>query len=150
MKLFTTLSLKFEKTNWANNPEFGLIDSLLEMHPELLSVVSGDIIQKEVSSGFGRGDVPSVEQIMRAAIFKEMKGYDYRELEDAQVDSRICAAFLQLDTRSPFSFQLFQKYISRIKASSLQKLLMEINKIAIANGLEDVQKLPQDTTTTRI
>jgi len=120
---------------------------LLEIHPELLSIVSGDISGKEVSSGFGRGDVPSVEQIMRAAIFKEMKGYDYRELEDAQVDSRICAAFLQLDTRSPFSFQLFQKYISRIKASSLQKLLMEINKIAIANGLEDVQKLRQDTTT---
>jgi len=57
----------------------------LEIHPELLSIVSGDIIKKEVYSGFGRGDLPSVEQIIWAAIFKQMKGYDYRELEDAQV-----------------------------------------------------------------
>src|SRR5215218_5077248 len=147
MKLFKTLTLKFEKPDWALNPEFGLIDTLLEQHPELLLLVKDDIMVQEKTSNFGRGDVPTVEHILRAAVYKEMKGLDYRGLAYAQSDSRICAIFLKLDRRKPFSFQLFQKYIARIKATSLQKLLVEINKLAIAEGYEDVSKLRQDTST---
>ncbi|MEX2007864.1 MAG: ISNCY family transposase [Candidatus Levyibacteriota bacterium] len=147
MKLFSALTLKFEKSDWSRNPEFGLIDTLLEQHPELLLIVKEDIMGKEKESTFGRGDVPTAEQIMRAAIYKEMKGLDYRELEYAQSDSRICATFIKLDMRPPFSFQMFQKYISRIKVLTLQKILIEINKIAIAEGYEDVSKLRQDTST---
>jgi IS5 family transposase len=147
MKLFSALALKFEKSDWALNPEFGLIDTLLEQHPELLLIVKEDIMGKEKASSFGRGDVPSAEQIMRAAIYKEMKGLDYRGLEYAQSDSRICAVFIKLDMRKPFSFQMFQKYVSRIQASTLQKLLVEINKIAIVEGYEDLSKIRQDTST---
>ncbi len=145
MKLFSALTLKFEKSDWALNPEFGLIDTLLEQHGELLLLVKDDIMGHEKESNFGRGDVPTAEQIMRAAIYKEMKGLDYRGLEYAQSDSRICSTFIKLDMRAPFSFQMFQKYIARIQATTLQKLLMEINKIAIAEGYEDVAKLRQDT-----
>jgi IS5 family transposase len=147
MKLFNALTLKFEKSDWVLNPEFGLIDTLLEQHAELLLIVKDDIKGNEKESNFGRGDVPTVEQIMRAALYKEMKGLDYRGLEYAQSDSRICLTFIKLDMRKPFSFQMFQKYIGRIKAITLQKLLVEINKIAIAEGYEDVSKLRQDTST---
>ena len=51
---------------------------------------------------------------MRAAIYKELKGLDYRELEYHQEDSRICAMFLKIDQLRPYSFQMYQKYISRI------------------------------------
>lgn len=146
MKLYNVLCLKFEKSDWSSNPEFGLIDTLLETYPQLYRMVSTDIIGPEKASPFGRGDTPSVEQIIRAAIFKEMKGLDYRELEYAQTDSRICATFIKLDLRQPFSFQMFQKYISRIRVESLQKLLIEINKIAIAEGYEDLSKMTQDST----
>jgi transposase, IS5 family len=146
MKLFSELTLKFEKTDWALNPEFGLIDTLLEQHPELLLIVRADIMGKEKASNFGRGDVPTVEQIMRAAIYKEMRGLDYRGLEYAQSDSRICSTFIKLEMRKPFSFQMFQKYVSRIQVSTLQKLLVEINKIAIVEGYEDLSKIRQDTS----
>lgn len=146
MKLFNELTLKFEKSNWAANPEFGLIDTILESNPQLINLLKSDIIGKEKENNFGRKDTPSVEQIVRAAIFKEMKGMDYRELEFAQVDSRICATFIKLDMREPFSFQMFQKYISRIKATTLQHVLVEINKIAIQEGFEDISKIRQDTT----
>jgi IS5 family transposase len=146
MKLFNELVLKFEKPNWAASPEFGLIDTILESNPHLIKLLKNDIIGKEKENNFGRKDTPSVEQIGRAAIYKEMKGLDYRELEFAQVDSRICATFIKLDMREPFSFQMFQKYISRIKASTLQKALVEINKIAIKEGFEDILKIRQDTT----
>jgi IS5 family transposase len=146
MRFFNALTFKFERKIWSSNPEFGLIDTMLEEHPELIMLLKDDIVGKENHSNFGRKDTPTVEQIVRAAIFKEMKGLEYRELEYAQVDSYICAEFIKLDLRKPFSFQMFQKYISRIKVSTLQKLMVEINKIAITEGFEDLQKLRQDST----
>lgn len=146
MKLFSDLTLKFEQANWAKNPEFGLMDTILEQHPDLLSIVKQDIVGLNKNNGFGRGDVPSVEQIMRAAIYKEIKGLDYRELDYHQEDSRICCLFLKIDELRPYSFQMYQKYISRISEESLQKLLVELNKIAINEGLEDFKRLREDST----
>lgn len=146
MKIFSDLLLKFEKPDWSNNPELCVIDTILESRPDLILMFSSDIIGCEVASSFGRQDTPSVEQIVRAAIFKEMRGLDYRELEFAQIDSRSCETFIKLEGREPFSFQMFQKYISRIKPESLHRVLVEINKIAIGEGLEDVQRVSQDST----
>lgn len=146
MKIFNDILLKFEKPDWSLNPEFCVIDTILESRPDLILMLKSDIIGQERASTFGRQDTPSVEQIVRAAIFKEMRGMDYRELEYAQSDSRICENFIKLDGREPFSFQMFQKYISRVQPESLHKLLVEINKIAISEGLEDVQSVSQDST----
>lgn len=146
MKLFEPLRFKFEQSDWARNPEFGLLDTVLDQHPELIKVAADDVLRGCLQSEFGRQDMPSVEQIVRAAIYKEMKGLDYRELEYAQSDSRICEQFVKLDNRQPFSFQVFQKYISKISEESLQQLLVSLNKIAIEEGLEDIQQLRQDST----
>ncbi len=94
-----------------------------------------------IRSIFGRKDTPSVEQIVRAAIYKELKGLEYRELEYHQSDSRICCLFIRIDELRPYSFQMYQKYISRIKSENLQKILVELNKIAIEQGLEDIPPL---------
>lgn len=146
MKIFNELLLKFEKPDWSANPEFSVIDTILESRPDIILILKSDIIGSERASTFGRQDTPSIEQIVRAAIFKEMRGLDYRELEYAQNDSRICATFIKLDGREPYSFQMFQKYISRIKPESLNRVLVEINKIAISEGLEDVKSVSQDST----
>ena len=146
MKSFEPLKLKFEDANWANNPEFGLIDTILEQYPELIKMVEPDVTAGSSGSNFGRGDTPSVEQIVRAALYKEMKGYDYRELEYAQEDSRICEQFVKIDPQRPYSFQMYQKYISRIKAETLERLMVAINKIAIEEGLEDIKQFRQDST----
>jgi len=146
MKLFQTLTLKFERPDWARNPEFGLLDTLLEEHPELIKLLEEDIIGGDKQSLFGRQDMPSVEQITRAAIYKELKQLDYRELEYHQTDSRICAQFVKIEETRPYSFQMYHKYISRITAESLQKLLVEINTIAINEGLESLKQIRQDST----
>ena len=146
MKLFEDLRIKFEQADWSRNPEFGLLDTILEVHPELLKIVEIDIRKGCKVSDFGRKDMPSVEQIMRGAIYKEMKGLDYRELEYHQIDSRICAQFVKIDPLRPYSFQVYQKYISKITSDNLDKLLVALNKIAISEGLEDLQRLRQDTT----
>lgn len=146
MKLFEELTLKFEKPDWSRNPEFGVIDTILEKHPDILFLMAKDVKGNSPQSKFGRRDVPSVEQIVRAAIYKEMKGLDYRELEFAQSDSRICSTFIKLDGRKPYCFQMFQNYISRIKPKTLQQVLYRINQVAIGEGYEDVQRVCQDTT----
>jgi len=146
MKIFEPLVLKFEDGNWANDPELGLMDTILEQNPNLIKMLENDITQGKPSSKFGRQDTPSVEQIIRAAIYKEMKNLDYRSLEYAQEDSKICEKFVKTDPNRPYSFQVWQKYISRVSEKSLEKFMAEINKIAISEGLEDVQNFRQDTT----
>jgi IS5 family transposase len=146
MKLFEDFKIKFERPDWSRNLELGLIDTILEQHPHLINLLEGDITRGQKSSVFGRKDTPSVEQIVRAAIYKELKGLDYRQLEYHQTDSRICAAFIKIDDLRPYSFQVYHKYISQISSDNLQKLLVELNKIAINEGLEDIEKIRQDST----
>ena len=145
MPLFRELSTKYETRIWLNNPELGLIDTLLDAHPELLEYVREDITRGQKSSNFGRGDMPSVEQIFRAAIYKEIKQLDYRGLEEAQDDSRSCAAFIRLDPNRYYSFQMYQSYISKISEESLGKVMVLLNKIAIDEGLESVEQFRQDS-----
>ena len=146
MKLFEDFKIKFERPDWSRNLELGLIDTILEQHPHLIALLEEDITRGQKSSVFGRKDTPSVEQIVRAAIYKELKGLEYRELEYHQTDSRICATFIKIDDLRPYSFQVYHKYISQISSDNLQKLLVELNKIAINEGLEDIEKLRQDST----
>jgi len=78
MKLYNEWVLKFQKPDWSRNPEFGVIDIILELRPDIFHLFKSDIIGSEDISIFGRKDTPSVEQIVRAAIYKEMKGYEQR------------------------------------------------------------------------
>ena len=146
MKLFEPLMLKFEDGNWASDPELGLIDTILEQNPKLLKLLENDITHGKMNSNLGRQDSPSVEQIIRAAIYKEMKHLNYRELEYAQEDSRICEQFVKINIYNPYSFQVWQKYISRITAEKLEEFMVELNRIAIGEGLEDIKEFRQDTT----
>jgi IS5 family transposase len=79
-----------------------LIDTILEQYPRLIALLEEDITRRERASAFGRKDTPSVEQIVRAAIYKEFKGLEYRELEYYQIDSRICALFIKIDELRPY------------------------------------------------
>ena len=123
MKILNDLRLRLENPNWALDPELALIDTILNENPRLYEIVAPDIMELNKSSRVGRQDSPTVEQVVRAALYKEMKKLDYRELEYAQEDSRICGVFIKLEGRSSFSFEVFQKYISRIRSESLRALM---------------------------
>ncbi len=146
MKLINQALLQFEKVDWRNDPELGLIDLILTQNPHLIKLLSDDITQGQAPSVLGRQDSPSVDQVVRAGIFKEFKKLNYRDLDYMQRDSYVCKAFLKLDGRKSYSFQVWNKYISRISAEKLTELLFEINKIAIKEGIEDLDKIRMDTT----
>ena len=146
MQIFEELTIKFEKPEWKRDTELALFDTILEKHPHLIMLLSEDITSGCIKSDFGRKDTPSVEQIVRAAIYKEIKGLEYRELAYDQIDSRICAQFVKIDEKRPYSFQVYQKYISKVSSDKLKELLYELNKIAISEGLEDINRIRMDTT----
>ncbi len=147
MKILNDLRLKLEKPNWALDPELALIDTILNKNPRLYEIIAPDMMDLNKSSEMGRQDSPTVEQVVRAALYKELKKLDYRELEYAQEDSRICEAFIKLEGRSPFSFEVFHKYISRIRGKSLRALMVEINRIMMREeGIEDGKSLRTDST----
>jgi len=103
---------KFEAGNWASDPELGVMDTILEQNPRLIKMLEQDITQGKPTSTFGRQDTPSVEQIVRAAIHKEMKGLDYRALEYAQENSRICEQFIKMK-------ELFKKFSKLINGDPI-------------------------------
>ena len=73
MKIFIDLAIKFDQSNWPRDPQLALIDTLLEKHPELYIILQKDIQKDTRTNYLGRKDTPSIEQIIRAAIFKEIK-----------------------------------------------------------------------------
>jgi IS5 family transposase len=147
MKILNDLRLKLDNPKWALDPEFALIDTILNENPKLYEMVVPDLMELNKSSPNGRQDSPTVEQVVRAALYKEMKKLDYRELEYAQEDSRMCGVFIKLEERSPFSFEVFHKYISRIRGETLQGLMIEINRIMMGEeGMEDGRSLRADST----
>jgi IS5 family transposase len=146
MRLYNDLMLKFEQTNWSKNPELGLIDTILEQNPGLIQQLSVDIVKGMKRSDFGRKNTPTIEQIVRAAIYKEFKSLTYRDLDYEQTDSRICATFIGIDELRPYSYQVWQKYISKIRQETLQHFLVELNKVAINEGLENLTSIRTDST----
>jgi len=145
-EIFEAWKLRFEQADWTSDPQFALIDTILEMNPHLIEMAASDITCGNKDSEFGRGDAPSVEQIVRIAIYKELKGCDYRELAYAQKDSRICEQFTKINPLRPYSFQVLHKYISRISEGTLSELMVEINKIAIKEEIENLEKFREDST----
>ena len=146
MKLLNDLKLQFEKELWALNPELAVVDTILNKHPEIVEMVKDELTGGQESSVLGRKDMPTVEQIVRSAIYKEIKNLTYRELEYQQHDSRLCAVFIKLDDRKAFSFKVFQKYISLIRGETLNRMLVALNKIAMGEGIEDGQSIRTDST----
>jgi IS5 family transposase len=146
MKIFEPLVLKFENPKWSGDPEPALIDTVLKKHPELIQMFAPDITAGQKDPCFGRRDTPTVEQIVRAAIYKEMKHLDYRSLEYAQEDSRICGQFVKINPNRPYRYQVMQKYTARISDENLERFMTGLNRTAIEKGLEDVKELRQDGT----
>jgi transposase, IS5 family len=138
--------LKLDDPNWAIDPELAVIDTILETYREFYDAVRDDLADICKDNGIGRKDTPTVEQILRAAIYKEIKHLNYRELEYAEWDSKICREFIRIYGRECFSFQTLQKYISVISSNSLKKVMTDINKIAIEHGLEDGKRVATDST----
>jgi IS5 family transposase len=146
MKLYNELKLRFDTPIWGLHPELALFDILLDKNPHFVKLVSDDVLSCVKESSFGRKDSPTVEQVLRAAIYKEIKRLTYRELEVDMYDSKICSMFLKLEDNQGYSYSVMQKYISKISEKSIKSITQDVNMIAISEGIETVDRISTDTT----
>ena len=146
MRLHNELKLRFDAPIWSLYPELALFDVLLDKNPHFVKIVSKDVLCGLKDSTFGRKDSPTVEQVLRSAIYKEIKRLTYRELEIDMYDSKICSMFLRLEDNQGYSYSVMQKYISKIKEETIRTIIIEINNIAISEGIDKLDKISTDTT----
>jgi IS5 family transposase len=146
MKLHNELKIRFEQPLWALNPELALFDTILEKNPEIIRIIEKDVLKGLKSNNLGRKDTPTVEQVLRAGIFKEIKQLDYRELELAMYENLTFKLFMKLDGRLPFSYTTLQKYISKIKEENIREIFKFVNKQAITENIETLETVSPDTT----
>jgi len=133
--------------NWERDPILALMDTILSNNLGLYDIVKKDYLKVRKDNGFGRQDSPSLEQVVRGALYMNFKSVDYNEFEYDQYDSKICETFLQLNLLHPgYTDSTWQKYISEISAETLTKLKVELNKIFIQAGYESLSKLREDST----
>lgn len=144
MEILNNLMLRFENPLWAKAPELAVIDTILEQNPYIIGIVEQDIMLGLKNNNMGRKDNPTVEQILRIAIYKELRGLTYKELEFHQYDSIICKEFIGLT--GGFSDSCLQEYISKVQAENLKHVMVEINKIAALLGYEDFKTIRIDST----
>ena len=74
-------------------PDFALMDTVLDKNPGLYDIVKKDYLQVRKDNGFGLQDSPSLEQVVRTSFYMNLKKVDYAGLEYAQYDSRCCETF---------------------------------------------------------
>jgi transposase, IS5 family len=146
MEVFNELKLRFDEPIWAYSPELALFDIFLEKHPEIVKEVGVDILKLVKNNGIGRQDSPSVETILRAAIYMTVEKLTYRDLEKHMYDSKVCIHFLRLEEGCYYSFSVMQKFISAIKEETIMHIIKNVNKLAISEGIEDGKALSSDTT----
>jgi len=145
MKLLELMSLKFNEIIWKHFPELLVIDTILENRIDIFKIFEKDIIKDLKNNNLGRKDSPSVEQIVRAIIYKESRGITYEELELQQYDSIVCKEFIKLNKKA-FSDSMYQGYVKKINPETIKKMMIEINKLVIEFGYEDVKDVRIDAT----
>jgi len=145
MKLLEDLRLQFDKPLWAKFPELAVYDTILEKRIDILKLFEQDLLEGLKNNDYGRKDKPSVEQLVRSIVYKELRGITYEELEIHQFDSEICKRFLKLGKKA-YSDSMYQTYTAKVKPENIKAMMYEINKIAIGLGYEDVEDVRTDST----
>jgi len=146
MKILNDLTIRFENNIWSNSPQLAVIDVIIESNPQLIKIIAEDVTKNLKNNKFGRKDNPTVEQIFRLAIYKEIKKLTYEELEFHQFDSKTCKEFVKLDGRKSFSDSILQEYISKIRYENLEQIMIFINKIAFRLDYENGETIRIDST----
>ena len=146
MEVFNELKLRFDDPIWMYSPELALFDIFLEKHPEIVRAVGLDVLKLVKNNGKGRQDSPSVETVLRAAIYMSIEKLTYRDLEKHMYDSKVCFHFLRLEENHYYSFTVMQKFISVIKEDTIMAIIHKVNKLAVSEGIEDGKSLSTDTT----
>lgn len=128
--------------------ELEAISSLLDAHPKINELVLQDL--KE-SSPSARHDVGcggmSAEQVLRAALVKQLNQFTYRELAFHLADSRSYRTFCRLGLMEATpSKSTLAANIKALKSETLEKINRELVSVAEKTAIEKGRKVRVDCT----
>lgn len=135
MDLFNKLTIKFEHPDWSKNPEFGLIDAILEENPGLIKLLEEDITTGTSQSNFGRKDSPTVEQVVRAAINRIAIGNGYESLKKLRQDSTVVQSNIHYPTNNALVWDCIRE-----STRLLYQLQEEIETLAFMDYTKTAKK----------
>jgi len=133
---------------WTDNKiskELQVMAKILDRHPEFSQWVHKDLINCKIDTGnIGM----SSEQVLRAAIIKNVRKLSYRELAFNLSDSLSTRAFLMLDIDEKYSSSCLQCNISKISDTVWEKISKSLVIDAQSSGFEKCKKVRIDSTVT--
>ena len=129
--------------------ELGAVSALLDQLPEAVQLVQEDLCwrgKKRIDPSQGRHGM-AAEQVLRAAVLKQMSRFSYEQLAFHLADSATYRTFCRLgfDRRPPHKATL-QKNIKRVKPQTWQALNEMLVLKAQQLGVEDGRKIRTDCT----
>jgi len=124
--------------------ELQMVARILDGHPEIGALVQKDVIAGRRADTGRRG--LSGDQVLRAALLKQIHGLSYRELEFHLQDSAAFRAFVGLGFEERPSHQALQSNVKRIQPETWESIHRVLIGFARDEGIERGRTIRGDTT----
>jgi len=151
MKFFKRqCDLNFAPASWERDLELFVIDQLLDARMDVILLAAScfPCARDETCACVGR-DGMTLEQVVRAAIYKQYKRLTYRQLSEHTEDSKKGRHFMKMGDRTYFSSQALQENISRITSEVLDQIFAAVTAYGVTLGVDDGDKVREDATVIR-
>lgn len=129
--------------------ELEAISALLDAHPKINELVLQDLRSAAGASArqdVGRGGM-SAEQVLRAAVVKQLNGFSYRDLAFHLADSRSYRTFCRLGIMEPSpSKSTLAANIKALRPETFEEINRELVGIAASAAIDHGRKVRVDCT----
>ncbi len=132
---------------WKTDPALYVIHKLLDERSNIFRLAVPCFPNAvEEGKGFMGYDGMTVEQVVRAAIYKQYRRLNFRELAEHTADSFKGRKFMKIDYKQHFSHQTLHENIARLSPEALTDIQRAVTKVGMELGIDDGQKIRSDAT----
>lgn len=124
--------------------ELQMVARILDEHPEIGALVQEDLLAGRRADTGRRG--LNGDQVLRAALLKQIHGLSYRELEFHLQDSDSFRAFVGLGFGERPSFQALEANVKQIRPETWEAIHRVLMGFAREEGIERGERIRGDTT----
>ncbi len=139
------ISLFFQWSEHKIGIELQKMADILDRHPEFLVLAHADLTSSKKDTGSGG---MSSEQVLRAAIIKNIRELSYEQLAFNIIDSNTTRSFLMMDMNESYSSSCLQENISQISEACWEAISKALVIDAKDSGFENCKNARVDSTVT--
>ncbi len=123
--------------------ELEKISSILDANPNISELAAQDLHRVDNDTG---ANGMSVEQVVRAAILKQMEAFSYEELTFHLEDSKAYRTFCKFDFGKAYAKSTLNGNIKGISAATREEINVVLLQYAVENKIENGRKVRIDCT----